>query len=55
MNDNNLKCIEAGNWYSEYQCIVCGRRYVEQAEDSTYDFKCQHGQLDLFKNNHDIR
>ena len=30
---SKFKCVEAGNWYSEYECTDCKERIVISAED----------------------
>ncbi len=30
-----FKCIEVGNWYSEYECSQCKARIVVHDEDPT--------------------
>jgi len=29
---HDWKCIEVGNWYSEYQCTKCKERTVEEPD-----------------------
>lgn len=40
----NWKCIEVGNWYSEYECGICGNKVVIDDDDlvSIDDYKCKH-------------
>lgn len=32
--DFDFKCIDPGEWYTEYECTRCGFKYIEQADDS---------------------
>jgi hypothetical protein len=36
----DVKCIEVGNWYSEYECRRCGEKWVQNDDAPTHVHKC---------------
>lgn len=37
----HIKCIEVGNWYSEYQCMQCGAKWVQDDDAPHREHHCK--------------